>query len=303
MDWFITDHLGSTKLLIDQTGIHRFTGDDDPYGINLRSFGDKDNHRFTGQVHDEEQGLYYFGARYYLPEIGRFLSGDPEIGSEQSSSVYHYVHNMPVIANDPDGKWSNFVIGGMVGIMVEYGAQVGSNLIEGKGMSSFYKIDVADLALAGLEGAATSGASSIRRLGLRVAVKAGSAAITGIVKRSVNAEANKGDQTLELSLTLERNSFQASAIDLTFGVGGASLDEAIKKGAQRFSGIEERLAKHIKRAGKTAKSSKGHRVALQKAKEAGAALEKVEPPKSVAIPANIVTSITSEQANKAIEPK
>ena len=101
MDWFLTDHLGSTKLLIDQNGQHRFTGDDDPFGINLRSFGDKDSHRYTGQILDEEQGVYYYGARYYLPEIGRFLSGDP---AREFFSLYSYVGNHPVTSVDPTGE-------------------------------------------------------------------------------------------------------------------------------------------------------------------------------------------------------
>ena len=100
VDWFITDHLGSTKLLIDQNGQHRFTGDDDPFGINLRSFGDKDTHRFTGQILDEDQGVYYYGARYYLPEIGRFLSGDP---AKDHNSIYLYAGNRPITSTDPTG--------------------------------------------------------------------------------------------------------------------------------------------------------------------------------------------------------
>ena len=108
VDWFITDHLGSTKLLIDQNGQHRFTGDDDPFGINLRSFGDKDTHRYTGQILDEEQEVYYYGARYYLPEIGRFLSGDPK---KEQNSIYLYTTNSPIIATDPDGKETIFVHG------------------------------------------------------------------------------------------------------------------------------------------------------------------------------------------------
>jgi RHS repeat-associated protein len=101
VDWFVTDHLGSTKLMIDQNGTHRFTGDDDSFGINLRSFGDKDSHRYTGQILDEEQGVYYYGARYYLPEIGRFLSGDPV---KQFHNIYNYAGNVPTALVDPDGK-------------------------------------------------------------------------------------------------------------------------------------------------------------------------------------------------------
>jgi RHS repeat-associated protein len=113
VDWFITDHLGSTKLLIDQNGQHRFTGDDDPFGINLRSFGDKDSHRYTGQILDEEQGVYYYGARYYLPEIGRFLSTDPKF---ENHSKYSYAANMPIIAVDRKGEdWYLFYWKGTYG--------------------------------------------------------------------------------------------------------------------------------------------------------------------------------------------
>jgi len=32
---------------------------------------------FTGRRYDEKTGLYYFRARYYSPELGRFISRDP----------------------------------------------------------------------------------------------------------------------------------------------------------------------------------------------------------------------------------
>ena len=86
----------------------RYSGDDDPFGVNLRSFGDKDSKRFTGQILDEEQGLYYYGARYYLPEIGRFLSGDP---LRQHPSLYAYCANNPISLVDPTGMadtWNPF---------------------------------------------------------------------------------------------------------------------------------------------------------------------------------------------------
>jgi RHS repeat-associated protein len=59
-----------------------------------------------GQILDEEQGLYYYGARYYLPEIGRFLSGDPD---KQYSSSYVYSGNRPVNTVDRTGHWGGDV--------------------------------------------------------------------------------------------------------------------------------------------------------------------------------------------------
>jgi len=44
--------------------------------------------RFTGQILDQETGLYYYGARYLDPRTSRWLSGDPAIGE--------YVHLVQV---------------------------------------------------------------------------------------------------------------------------------------------------------------------------------------------------------------
>lgn len=51
-------------------------------------------------------GLYYFGARYYDPELGRFLTRDPLIGffkSPQTLNRYTYCLNNPLKFIDPAG--------------------------------------------------------------------------------------------------------------------------------------------------------------------------------------------------------
>ncbi|MEW6619834.1 MAG: RHS repeat-associated core domain-containing protein [bacterium] len=37
----------------------------------------ENNFTFTGKEYDEATGLYYFGARYYDPKVGRFITKDP----------------------------------------------------------------------------------------------------------------------------------------------------------------------------------------------------------------------------------
>ncbi|MBI4487780.1 MAG: hypothetical protein HY694_01725 [Deltaproteobacteria bacterium] len=55
---------------------------------------------------DPESGLYYYGGRYYDPELGRFISPDPFVpqpDDPQNLNRYSYVVNNPVNYIDPDG--------------------------------------------------------------------------------------------------------------------------------------------------------------------------------------------------------
>jgi RHS repeat-associated protein len=57
---------------------------------------------FTGREYDEETGLYYYRARYYSAEMGRFLQRD-EIQDNDFPNLYEYVRNNPVGFTDPHG--------------------------------------------------------------------------------------------------------------------------------------------------------------------------------------------------------
>ena len=53
-------------------------------------------HAFTGKDWDEEVGLYYFNARWYDPELGRFISEDP-VGDPNNPNLYAYARNNPLV--------------------------------------------------------------------------------------------------------------------------------------------------------------------------------------------------------------
>jgi RHS repeat-associated protein len=52
-------------------------------------------YRFTGKERDEESDLYYHGARYYGPWLGRWTSCDP-LGQADGANLYGYVHGNPI---------------------------------------------------------------------------------------------------------------------------------------------------------------------------------------------------------------
>ncbi|MDD3145057.1 MAG: hypothetical protein PHV23_03005 [Candidatus Gracilibacteria bacterium] len=64
---------------------------------------------YTGREYDSEIGLYYNRARYYNPELGRFISRDP-IDIYDDVNLYGYVKNNSVNAKDPTGLKSKSFI-------------------------------------------------------------------------------------------------------------------------------------------------------------------------------------------------
>jgi len=80
-----------------------------PFGEALNcNPGDPSPSHFTGKVHDNETDFSYFGARYYSPQMGRFLTPDTvsgDIYNPQSLNLYAYAWNNPVTFTDPTGHY------------------------------------------------------------------------------------------------------------------------------------------------------------------------------------------------------
>ena len=73
----LADHLGSATAVLDGAGALTSREEYAPYGeTSFGSFARK-RYRFTGKERDEESGLAYHSARYYLPWLGRWASCDP----------------------------------------------------------------------------------------------------------------------------------------------------------------------------------------------------------------------------------
>ena len=104
--FFHKDHLGSSTQISDMSRrvIHHIE-----YMPTGELFAEQRDHwatpyKFNGKELDEETGLYYYGARYYTPEVGIWLSVDPLSDKYPSMSAFMYCAGNPVVLVDPDGR-------------------------------------------------------------------------------------------------------------------------------------------------------------------------------------------------------
>ena len=68
--------------------------------------------RYRGYYYDAETGWYYLNARYYDPNVGRFLSPDTILGANgglQGYNLFAYCNNNPVMFADPSGNFATAV--------------------------------------------------------------------------------------------------------------------------------------------------------------------------------------------------
>jgi len=103
----ITDHLGSVRSVTNTSGTAVAGYDYYPYGKTLRSSinsGADSRFMLQGKEFDTELNLdlYYFEARFYRPDIGRFAAPDP---MKQGWSYYSFTGNNPIRFTDPSGMF------------------------------------------------------------------------------------------------------------------------------------------------------------------------------------------------------
>jgi RHS repeat-associated protein len=150
--YYHADGLGSSIQLSDQNGAPTTIYSYDPFGNAFPSGAESDNpFQYTGRENDGT-GLFYYRARYYSPELQRFISQDrinittlhlpfepynyftlSSISDEEAVkkylikySLYHpetlnqylYVYNNSTSHRDPTGEFSQFVLGAVAVILI-----------------------------------------------------------------------------------------------------------------------------------------------------------------------------------------
>jgi len=107
--YLLGDHLGSTSLVTDPGGVILSAARYDPWGeLRAASGPSQTSYGYTGQRTEKGLGLYFYGARWYDPQLSRFLSADSIIPQQQGVQAWDrfaYVSNNPLKYTDPTGHW------------------------------------------------------------------------------------------------------------------------------------------------------------------------------------------------------
>jgi len=108
--YFLYNGHGDTVQLTGTTGSSIKAYDYDAFGVEKNIDPEDTNlFRYCGEYFDKETGTIYLRARYYDPEIGRFISEDSYWGEDAdplSLNLYTYCGNNPINYIDPSGHWT-----------------------------------------------------------------------------------------------------------------------------------------------------------------------------------------------------
>jgi RHS repeat-associated protein len=105
-----SNHLGSTSLELDDLAQIISYEEYFPYGSTSYQAGRSTleaslkRYRYTGMERDEESGLNYHTARYYMPWLGRWASVDPEVSRLSNVSPFIYSSANPIVLFDDSGR-------------------------------------------------------------------------------------------------------------------------------------------------------------------------------------------------------
>lgn len=123
-NYYITDHLGSTRKVVDSNNNTKETINYYPFGSEMRIqdpalIQQTDNNwhpfRFTGKELDKQNGLnmYDFGARWFdVAGVPMWTSVDPLAEKHYPFTPYSYCAGDPVNRIDPDGRDDYYTKGG-----------------------------------------------------------------------------------------------------------------------------------------------------------------------------------------------
>ncbi|UCS92407.1 RHS repeat-associated core domain-containing protein [Echinicola marina] len=181
-----------------------------PFGLSFNSYtrpssvGQKYLYNGKELLDDLNLGLYDYGARMYMPDLGRWMSVDPlaDAPEQIDKSPYAAFWNSPIRYNDPDGRCPNCItglIGAGIGALVGGGIEVATQLYNNGSVTNWSAVGGS-----ALQGGITGGAAGFTG-GASLVVTAGVAgtanAAGGAANRAIQGqETNIGDVALDATI-------------------------------------------------------------------------------------------------------
>jgi len=109
VNYFLTDHLGSVRVIVDGNGMVKERNDYYPFGAkhvrdDYPQLADN-RYKYNGKEEQVTGNLEYldYGARMYDRGLGRWFGVDPISEEYYSEGAYNYCVNNPIICVDPVG--------------------------------------------------------------------------------------------------------------------------------------------------------------------------------------------------------
>ncbi|SEM55343.1 RHS repeat-associated core domain-containing protein [Chryseobacterium taichungense] len=105
------DHLGNVRVSYFHNGSSIEVLEENNYypfglkheGYNALAGNPSYNYKYNGKELQTETGMYDYGARMYMPDLGRWGVVDPLAETSRRWSPYTYAYNNPIRFIDPDG--------------------------------------------------------------------------------------------------------------------------------------------------------------------------------------------------------
>ena len=224
-DYYHQDQLASSSVVTNRDGSLAQEYQYSAYGSELHLANGAEYplyNRFTDQYWDEEVGLYYYGARYYDPALGRFIQADtltPDVYNPQGLNRYTYVLNNPFRYVDPTGQsWWDSV----------------KNAVKGAVLGDFAGEDL------GTAGAVGQFLGGLTPLGVLADVR--DFAATGM--KVMKGEAGLGDLAMAGAGLIPGVS-EARKLANAIGGAGAAVGKAVGRGLSKASDLAAATSRRV----------------------------------------------------------
>ena len=123
--YYHSNHQGSITQLTDSSGTVANSYVYDSYGRRLNVVESViQPFSYTGREYDEESGLYFYRARYFDANTGRFFSEDPIGLKALDQNLYNYVFNNPLNLIDPNGESAIVAAAIIIGASIAVAASI-----------------------------------------------------------------------------------------------------------------------------------------------------------------------------------